>query len=142
MKYFTINELSTTGTGLPNVPNSEQRANLEHLVSVILDPAREWFNAPIRVNSGFRSERVNDAIGGARGSQHLKGEAADISCNSNGILFRHILNGGKFDQLIWEFGDSANPQWIHVSVKRLVANRGEVLLAAKAPDGRTVYRKL
>ena len=142
MKYFRIEEFLRTGSGRLNEANFEVRLNIQYLVEKVLDPAREWFNAPIRINSGYRSVAVNDAVGGSATSQHLTGEAADISCNSNGALFRWIMRNCNFDQLIWEFGDKTNPEWIHVSCRRTGINRGEVLMAARDGNGKTVYRKI
>ena len=98
MKYFTIKELTTTNTGLPNVPNDTQKAALETLVKNVLDPARELLKSAISVNSGFRSPEVNKAIGGATNSQHLKGEAADLNCSDKAKLFSLIRNNLPFDQ--------------------------------------------
>lgn len=127
MKYFTLKELTKTATGLPNTPDMEAINNLEYLVEKILDPVRELWGAPITVNSGYRSVQVNRAVGGVANSQHLRGEAADITAGSpskNGKLFGMIVNGGyNFDQLI----DEKNCTWIHVSVKRTGYNRRQVL---------------
>jgi len=127
MKYFTIKELSKTNTGLPNNPTPEAIANLQNLVAKILDPLRERYGRPIIVNSGYRSPEVNKAIGGVATSQHMKGEAADITAGSpaeNRRLFEMIGNGGfEFDQLI----DEKNYRWLHVSLKRTGVNRMQVL---------------
>ncbi|MDR3226611.1 MAG: peptidase M15 [Prevotellaceae bacterium] len=127
MKYFTIKELSETNTGLQNIPTQEAIANLENLVEKILDPVREFWGAPIIVNSGYRSEAVNIAVGGVASSQHLKGEAADITVGNptkNRQLFEMLANGGyEFDQLI----DEKNYTWIHVSLKRSGNNRRQIL---------------
>jgi uncharacterized protein YcbK (DUF882 family) len=123
MKYFTLKELTKTATGLPNTPDEEAIKNLEFLVEKILDPVRELWGAPITVNSGYRSPEVNRAVGGVATSQHLKGEAVDITAGSqpkNEILFGMIANGGyDFDQLI----DEKKYTWIHVSIKRTGYNR-------------------
>ena len=140
MKYFTIEELTLTNTGLENVPNRDEIASLRELVENVLDPIREQFGGAIRVTSGFRSSRVNKAIGGALNSQHTKGEAADISCSDNKLLFEIIRDTVVFDQLIWEFGDSNQPAWIHVSYKSQ-GNRNQVLIAIKI-NGKTIYKKL
>ena len=127
MKYFTIKELTATSTGLPNEPNEEQIKNLEHLVREILDPLRTVYGAPIRVNSGFRSPEVNRRVGGVANSQHLRGEAADITTGcpiGNRKIFQMIaLDGYKFDQLI----DEEKFSWIHVSLKRTGTNRRQIL---------------
>ena len=136
MKYFTINELTQTTHG-KNIPNEEQIENLKLLVEKVLDPAREELNAPIKVTSGFRSIEVNNAIGGAKNSQHLNGQAADIVCFDNKKLFR-ILQYMEFDQLIYEFGNEEQPGWIHVSFSK-VLNRNQILRAIKS-KGKTVYK--
>jgi uncharacterized protein YcbK (DUF882 family) len=127
MKYFTIKELTKTETGKPNVPGSEEQKNLENLVEKVLDPLRAVYGKPIHVNSGYRSMAVNAEAGGKATSQHLKGEAADITAGSpaeNRRLFEMIANGGyPFDQLI----DECNYSWIHVSLKRAGVNRKQIL---------------
>lgn len=105
MKYFTINELIKTSTGLLNVPSKSEKNNLICLVNNVLDPLRELYGSQINVNSGYRSVAVNKKIGGAITSQHTKGEAADITAVSkaeNEKLFNLIANNFKFDQLINE----------------------------------------
>jgi hypothetical protein len=126
MKHFTLKELTTTGTGLPNVPGSEEERNLINLVDKLLDPVREQWGRPIKVNSGYRSISVNLAVGGATTSQHLKGEAADITAGSkedNKKLFDLIAAGYIFDQLI----DESDYTWLHVSLKRNSVNRKQIL---------------
>ena len=119
MKYFTIKELckSSTATqkGINNTPNSVIVSNLEQLVDNVLDPLREKYGKPIRVNSGYRCEALNKAVGGAKTSQHLTGLAADITAGSrleNKKLFMlaQQLNL-PFDQLI----DESNFSWVHIS---------------------------
>ena len=135
MKYFTIKELCKTSTGLPNVPNREQAANLIFLIENVLDPVRQELGQPIIVTSGFRSEAVNKAVGGVKNSQHVLGQAADIRCKyrkDNMRLFDLIItmmyqNKIEFDQIIWEKGDKTAPAWIHVSFKMLGTNRKQVL---------------
>lgn len=125
MKYFTIEELSRTSTGIDNIPNAEQKENLVYLTENILDPLREYMGVPITVNSGFRSLAVNKAVGGASSSQHMKGEAADVSRGSktkNKELFEWIKTNCDFDQLINECDYS----WIHVSYSS-ARNRKQIL---------------
>jgi hypothetical protein len=126
MKYFTIKELTSTGTGMPNVPGTVETENLTNLVDKLLDPVREKWGKPIRVNSGYRSMTVNMTVGGATTSQHLKGEAADITAGSkedNKKLFEIIKAGYVFDQLI----DESDYTWLHVSLKRDGVNRKQIL---------------
>lgn len=135
-KYFTLEELTTTSTGLLNAPSRIEIVNLSSLVSNVLDPAREILGKPIRVNSGYRSPAVNAKIGGAKTSQHCKGEAADLDSSDNALLFRIIRDNFVFDQLIWESGDDNQPAWVHVSY-RSMGNRCEVL---KMKDGK--YKRI
>ena len=131
MKYFTISELSHSDTAdarhIDNTPTPEAIDNLSLLVDNILDPLRERFGKPIYVNSGYRSLLLNALIGGAKSSQHTTGQAADITAankSDNHILF-NLLSSMNFDQLIWERGNSINPDWIHVSYVK--GNRHERL---------------
>lgn len=74
MKYFTINELTHSDTAvklkLDNTPSKDVIYNLTKLVDTILDPLRELYGKPIRISSGYRSEKVNKAVGGSSTSQH------------------------------------------------------------------------
>lgn len=146
MKYFSIEELTrssvATKRNISNIPNDTQRKNLVTLVNKVLDKAREKFGKPIRVTSGFRSQELNRAIGGADNSQHTKGEAADISCEDNAELFYILRTQGNFDQLIWEYGDAIQPQWIHVSYRASNRNRNEVLRCVKQYNGKIAYLKI
>lgn len=126
MKYFTIKELCKTSTGLPNVPNREQEANLIFLIENVLDPVRQELGQPIIVTSGFRSEAVNKAVGGVKNSQHCKGQCADIVCFDNLKLIRLLQEMDNYDQLIFEKGKD-KPQWIHVSFVSKSANRKQKL---------------
>ena len=127
MKYFTIEELTRTSKPYPNVPNEEQIKNLTNLVEKVLDPIREEIGSPITVSSGFRSWKVNKAVGGVDSSQHTKGEAVDLVCNNNAKLFELIQKKGLYDQLIWEYGTDRCPAWVHVSLKRIGTNRKQIL---------------
>lgn len=119
MKYFTLNELCASSTAklnnIDNTPNKEEEGNLIGLVNNILDPLREVWGKPIRVNSGFRCMELNKVVGGAKNSQHLTGQAADITTgnkDNNKRLFDLIQEINlPFCQLI----DEKNFSWIHVS---------------------------
>ena len=131
MKYFTFRELTHSNTadakGIDNTPSSAIKVALKMLVDNVLDPLREAWGAPIIVTSGYRCPRLNQVVGGAKSSQHMKGEAADIRTLSdkpedNKRLFLLIIKLGlPFDQLI----DERNYNWIHVSYGPL--NRRQVL---------------
>jgi hypothetical protein len=110
---------------------AEVEENLIALVENVLEPAREKLGGPIIVNSGYRCVRHNKAVGGVANSQHLRGEAADVRCEDNKRLAKIIVENGRFDQLI------IYPTFIHVSFKRLGANRRQIL--KKTPTG---YQKV
>ena len=143
MKYFTIEELTASATakrkGISNKPTADIVAALERLVENVLDPLREAWGAPIIVTSGYRSPKLNAAVGGARGSQHTYGQAADIRTVSDrpedNRRLRDLLISLNlpFDQLIDEFGCD----WLHVNY-RAGGNRGQIL-SAKRSGGKTVY---
>jgi hypothetical protein len=106
--------------------------SLTDLCKYILQPLRGRVG-PIKINSGYRSPQTNEAVGGAKTSQHLKGEAADIEGinMTNAQLFRLIQEMElPFDQLIWEFGTEKEPSWVHVSYG--IRNRRQVLYIPKA----------
>lgn len=129
MKYFTIKELCDSSVALQkkinNTPNSEIVNNLEQLVDNILDPLREEFGEPIIINSGYRSPALNKEVKGAKNSQHVTGQAADITSGSklgNKKLFILAQNLDlPFDQLI----DEKNYSWIHISYSP--RNRKQIL---------------
>jgi len=123
---FLLEELTLTSTRLPNQPNADQLESLKQLTINVLQPLRNLFGDSITVNSGFRSVSVNISVGGVKTSQHLKGEAADLSCNDNARLFQIVRENLDFDQLIWEGGNDSCPDWIHVSYK-VSGNRNQVL---------------
>lgn len=142
-KYFTLEELTASPTakrkGISNKPTVDIVVALQRLVTNVLDPLREAWGAPIIVTSGYRSVKLNTAVGGARGSQHTYGQAADIRTLSDrpadNKRLRDLLIelGLPFDQLIDEY----DCDWIHVS-HRASGNRGQ-LLSAKRVKGKTVY---
>ena len=80
--------------------SAEAEANIVALVENVLDPAREKFGKPIIVHSGYRCPQHNAAVGGVANSQHLRGEAADITSADNERLAKIIEGNGRFDQLI------------------------------------------
>ena len=117
MRYYEMKEFACKCCGqLP--PSAEQ--NLQALVDHVLDPARERLGMPITVNSGYRCPAHNKAVGGVKNSQHLKGEAADITCADNKRLAEIIEQLGNFDQLI------VCPTFLHVSYKRQGVNRESI----------------
>ena len=118
MKYFAMKEFECRCCGSTGSPPVGE--NIEALVVNVLDPARERLGMPIIVNSGYRCPKHNLAVGGVKNSQHMKGEAADITTGSaagNKRLERILTEMGKYDQLI------VYPFFLHVSWKRMGGNR-------------------
>ena len=123
-KNFTLAELTKTSTGLPNNPSDVEIERLKILCEKVLQPLRDDFNAPIIINSGYRSQEVNKAVGGVPTSQHLKGEAADITAGSrerNKRLFE-IIKTMEFDQVI-----SYDYRFIHVSYTICKENKKQII---------------
>lgn len=118
-KYFTIGELCKSDTAIEkNIANTPDNTTIERMNALMeecLDKVREMWGKPIGVNSGFRSPELNRAVGGKKNSQHLKGEACDITTGSkanNKRLFEMICASDiEFDQLI----DESNYKWLHIS---------------------------
>lgn len=136
--HITYLEATRTSTGLPNEPNAEQVEAMVLAANRVFEPVRRFINAPIIVSSFFRSLKVNVAVGGSATSQHVKGEAMDITLpGRNKEIFEFIRHNLAFDQLIWEFGNDAEPAWVHVSYS-LDRNRKQSLRAVRA-NGRTKY---
>lgn len=130
MRYFKLIEFTASATAreldIDNTPSKDAIENIEALVSKVLDPLRDAFGKPIYVKSGYRSVDLNMAVGGVKNSQHMKGEAADITVGSkegNKWLFNYILDNLPFDQLIDEY----NYSWVHVSVKADGCNRRDII---------------
>lgn len=122
---FTLEELTRTSSKFVNVPSTVEKIALKQLAVNVLQPLRELYGKAITVNSGYRSPIINKVVGGAATSQHVKGEAADITGGSkqeNKILFELIRDNLTFDQLINERDYS----WIHVSFKTN-GNRKQIL---------------
>jgi hypothetical protein len=128
--------------GIDNIPNEEQLSNMKLLAEKVFQPLREWVGKPIKINSFFRSPKLNTAIGGSSKSQHCKGQAIDIDdtfgYKTNAEMYRYIKDNLEFDQMIWEFGDDDNPNWVHVSYVSPEENRNRCLKAYK-DKGKTKY---
>ena len=123
MKYFSINELTSSATalreGIDNRPSKCAYHLLHVLADQLLDPIRETWGRPITVSSGYRCKQLNALVGGAKYSHHILGCAADIIAGNrrdHRRLFKMIQQMQqegriRFTQLIWE-GDG---RWIHIS---------------------------
>lgn len=145
-EYLELSEVirseSAKRRGISNMPTEQHIANLKKLAENIFEPIRANFRQPIRISSGYRSQSLNAAIGGATNSQHSTGEAIDIDMEGTKITNKEIFNFIKeklnFDQLIYEFGNNTEPDWVHVSYKANGQQRKQVLRAIKE-NGKTKY---
>ena len=132
--HFDLVEFTRSDTAqsrhIDNTPNQTQIENLRFLCVQVLEPLREKFG-PIIIGSGFRSEKLNAAVGGVKNSQHKTGEACDIHLPSNEVgkeYFEFLKTLPCFDQLIWERNSPKSSRfWIHVSIRRKGTNRKQVI---------------
>lgn len=131
-RNFTLNEMCKSTTArkrkIRNVPSLGDIKRLKALCENVLQPLRDYLGEPVIINSGYRSPELNRIIGGVNGSQHLKGEAADINCRGSLEYARNIIQfimiNCEFDQLILERKKTAI--WVHVSYSK-GQNRQQVL---------------
>ena len=135
-----IKSNTATQKRIDNAPTPEHLANLKVVAKVIFQPLRDALGA-ISISSGYRSKKLNSAIGGSRSSQHCKGEALDLDNDhkegraTNREIFFFIKNNLDFDQLIWEFGNEKKPDWVHVSYNAGGKQRGIILRAVRGKWG-------
>ena len=128
-QHFTLEELTFSQTAsrlsINNEPGQEELGNLKGLAN-FLEVIRMKIGEPIFVSSGFRSERLNDKIGGSRTSAHMEGRAADIVAPNFGtpreLAELIVALDLEFDQVILEFD-----RWVHVAVAE--KPRHEILTA-------------
>lgn len=129
--------------GIDNNPGDYEVTNMVGLALNIFEPLRKWVGGPIKITSMYRCEELNLAIGGSKRSQHIEGRALDLDdtfgYKTNSEMFHYIKQNLNFDQLIWEFGDDNNPDWIHVSYISDDGNRKRAMRAERV-DGKTKYR--
>ena len=137
-----VYSITATRRGIDNTPSEEHLDNMKLLAEKIFEPLRKWVGGPIRINSFYRGPELNKAIGGSSKSQHCKGQAMDIDdtgCHkTNAEMYAWIKDNVDFDQMIWEFGDDENPNWVHVSYVSPEENRNRCLKAYKE-GGKTKY---
>ncbi|QDP58559.1 MAG: putative peptidase M15 [Prokaryotic dsDNA virus sp.] len=143
-KNFTRAEIEHSNTAkrldISNEMSDEHLENMQRVIDNLIQPMRDAIG-PIRISSGYRSPKLNKAIGGSSRSQHCKGEALDLQFwkegkMNNKVIYDWVIDSGiEFDQMINEF-DYA---WIHISLKSK-ENRKEILEAYKNEKGKTKYK--
>ena len=136
--------LTAKRLGIDNTPDDWTTENLRQVAINIFQPVRDAFRNPIYVSSGYRSADLNTAIGGSRRSQHVEGRALDLDADvfrgcTNSEIFNYVRENLEFDQLIWEFGDEDNPDWVHVSFVYDGINRKRCLKACRDDEGKVYY---
>ena len=142
---FKEGTFSATATrlGLPNAPSKDHLFNMQMIAKKVFEPLRVYVGGPIKINSFYRGPELNKAIGGSKKSQHCHGQAMDIDdvfghrTKVNFSPFSQIIL--DFDQIIWEFGDDENPDWVHVSYVNKETNRNRCLRASRNVSGKTSY---
>ena len=137
-----VYSITSIRRGIDNTPNDEQLNNMELIAENVFEPLRQYVGGPIKINSFFRCPELNAAIGGSKTSQHCKGQAIDIDDTygrmTNAEMYHWIKEHLEFDQMIWEFGDNDNPNWVHISYVSPEENRNRCLKAYKE-KGKTKY---
>jgi zinc D-Ala-D-Ala carboxypeptidase len=140
-KYINYEEATQSQTatrlGIKNEPNPQQLEAMKYVAVNVFDKVREVVGGPLHASSFFRSEKLNAAIGGSsKTSQHMKGEAIDIDCDTfghgtNQEVFNYIRVNLEYDQVIGEYPDAKGKwSWVHVSLKKS-GNRKQVLVKLK-----------
>ena len=138
-----VYSITATRLGIDNTPGDDQLHFMEIIAEEVFEPLRAWVGGPIKINSFYRSPELNKAIGGSATSQHCKGQAMDIDDTlgkaTNAEMYHFIKDNLDFDQMIWEFGDDDNPNWVHISYVSPDKNRNRCLKAYKE-SGKTKYK--
>lgn len=147
-EHFNLKEFTKSETAIrkriDNTPNAAHAENLKNVCEKILEPVRNHFGKPVRINSGYRGPALNAAVGGSGKSQHCNGEAVDFEIDGlpNPDLAKWVAENCEFDQIILEFYDpkeGPNSGWVHASIKRDGSNRKQKMTAVTI-NGKTVYK--
>lgn len=147
-EHFNLKEFTKSETAIrkriDNTPNAAHAQNLKNVCEKILEPVRNHFGKPVRINSGYRGPALNAAVGGSSKSQHCNGEAVDFEIDGlpNPDLAKWVSENCDFDQIILEFYDpkeGPNSGWVHASYTTSGQNRKQKLTAVTV-NGKTVYK--
>jgi zinc D-Ala-D-Ala carboxypeptidase len=138
-----VKSRTATRLNIDNVPRDLDLINMKTIAEKVFEPLRDFVGGPISINSFYRSPKLNSAIGGSTSSQHCIGCAIDIDdtygYKTNAEMFEYIKCNLDYDQMIWEFGDDNNPDWVHVSYITEDTNRRRCLKAYKE-NSKTKYK--
>lgn len=145
-KHISYKEgiVSATGQrlGIDNTPTEKILATMKITGEKLFEPLRAHFGQPIKIISFYRCPALNNAVGGAKKSDHMDGRAIDVE-GMNGVtnadIFHYFKNNASVPcfKVIWEFGTDEEPDWVHISYKE-GDNRREFLRARKV-KGKTIY---
>ncbi len=130
---------------IKNIPHKTQLSNIYALCLNVFEPLRIHFQNPIYISSCFRHQKLNEVIGGAKSSQHMayrEAAAMDLDAEvygglTNADIYHYIKDNMAFDQLIWEFGNDSEPDWVHVSYSK--RNNRKEILQSKVVNNQVVY---
>jgi zinc D-Ala-D-Ala carboxypeptidase len=143
---FSLHELTKSETALrldiDNTPGEAETENLRLLCEKVLQPVRDHFGKGVKVNSGFRASATNQATGGSKSSDHVKGQAADIEIPgvANADLAQWIMDNLRIHTTYsWSSTPRAYPDsgWVHVSYDPNNLKKQE--LTATKVAGKTQY---
>lgn len=146
---LSLSEVTKSATakrkGIDNTPSVEHLENLKIIANQVFQPIREHFKKPIGISSGYRSPDLNAAVKGSKSSHHCKGMALDIDADifgglTNKEIFTFIIDHLEFTQLIWEYGDEEEPNWVHVGYDKNNLKR-EILIAYYDKEARRTKYK-
>lgn len=129
-EHITFEEATNSPTakrlGIDNTPDEVHINNMKAVANYCFEPLRKWYGKPIMINSFYRSEALNKAVGGKPNSQHSLGEAIDMNAGSkaeNEKIFNWCKANLIFDQLINEYDFS----WVHISFRN-GQNRNQIVI--------------
>ena len=133
-KNLSLKEVVKSNTasrlGIDNTPEDWEIENLKAVAENVFQPIRDHFGVPIAVSSGYRGKQLNKAIGASKYCNTWSGEALDLDADvfgriTNADIFNFVKDNLVWDQMIWEFGDDEEPNWVHISYKSVgeTANR-------------------
>ena len=143
-EHFRLTEFTTSLVAatrrIDNTPPLSAVGNLQQLCLHVLEPLRAHLGHAVRINSGYRSAKLNAAVGGVKTSDHTRGCAADIfvpDVKTGRQWFAWMMDNLPFDQLIWETASKGQAQWIHVGYRGAGRNRQQVIghLVKHKPSG-------
>ena len=133
-EHFCLTEFTTSLVAatrrIDNTPPLSAVGNLQQLCLHVLEPLRAHLGHAVRINSGYRSPKLNAAVGGVKTSDHTRGCAADIfipDAKTGREWFAWMMDNLEFDQLIWETASGGKTCWIHVGYRGAGRNRQQVI---------------